>query len=50
MNKTHLDRVKCMLFGASLSKYFWGEAIMITCYLINRIPSNAIGFKTPKEI
>ena len=38
-----------MLYSSSLSKHFWGEAVMATCYLVNRTPSNAIYFKTLKE-
>ena len=50
MNRTLLDRVRCMLYGARLSKFFWDEAVMIAGYLIYRIPSIAIGFKTPEEL
>ena len=39
-----------MLCGAGLSKFFWGEAVMTAAYLISRIPSSAIGFKTPEEL
>ena len=40
MNMTILERVKCMLFNAKLSKGFWGEVTNTTCYLINRSPSS----------
>ena len=49
MNGTLLDRVRCMLYGSGLSKHFWGEVVMTTCYLLNRTPSSAMNFKTPKE-
>ena len=49
MNRTLLERVRCMLKGAGLEKKFWGEAITTACYLINRCPSAAIDFKTPQE-
>ena len=39
-----------MLYSSSLSKHFWGEAVMTACYLVNRIPSSAINFKTPEEL
>ncbi|XP_073137502.1 uncharacterized mitochondrial protein AtMg00710-like [Henckelia pumila] len=49
MNRTLLDRVRCMLINASLPKSFWEEALSTACYLVNRCPSNAIGFKSPIE-
>ena len=39
-----------MLLSADLPKTFWGEAITIVSYLINRCPSSALGFKTPMEL
>jgi len=50
MNRTLLERTRCVLFNVGLNRSFWGEAINITCFLINRIPSTAIGLKTPIEI
>ncbi|KAM6574493.1 hypothetical protein CsatA_022820 [Cannabis sativa] len=49
MNRTLLERVRCMLIGAGLAKHFWGEALKTACYLINRCPSTALNFKTPQE-
>ena len=50
MNRTLLDRVRCMLYSFGLSKHFWGEVVMTACYLVNRTPSSAIDFKTPEEL
>ena len=50
MNKTILERVRCMLIFSGLPKTFWAEATVTACYLINRCPSSAIGFKTPIEV
>lgn len=50
MNRTLLERVRCMLISAGLSKSFWGEAVVTTGYLINRCPSSAVNFKTPTEL
>ena len=47
MNKTLIEKVRCMLLNASLSKGFWAEAVTTVAYLINRSPSSALGFKTP---
>ena len=50
MNRTLLERVRCMLVGAGLGRQFWGEALKAACYLINMCPSAAIEFKTPQEM
>ena len=39
-----------LLYSSGLSKHFYGEVVMTTCYLVNRTPSNAIDFKTPEEL
>nr|KYP64673.1 Retrovirus-related Pol polyprotein from transposon TNT 1-94 [Cajanus cajan] len=49
MNRTILERVRCMLLGSGLSKKFWGEAATTAAYLINRCPSSALNNKTPME-
>lgn len=49
MNRTLMERVRCMLVGAGIDKSFWGEALMTTCYVVNRSPSVANEFKTPQE-
>ncbi|CAJ2668093.1 unnamed protein product [Trifolium pratense] len=50
MNRTLLERVRCMLLGAGLPKSFWGEAVNTATYLINRCPSTGIDLKTPMEV
>ncbi|PKI56506.1 hypothetical protein CRG98_023144 [Punica granatum] len=42
MNRTIVERVRCMLFQAKLSKSFWGEAMRIAVDLINLTPSVAL--------
>ena len=37
MNRTLLNKVRCMLFSSRLSKSFWGEAITTAVYLIFRV-------------
>ncbi|WRX24984.1 Integrase [Theobroma cacao] len=49
MNRTLIERARCMLSNAGLSKVFWTEAINMACYLVNRSLSTAIELKTPKE-
>lgn len=50
MNRTLLERARCMLSNSSLSKDFWAEAINMPCYLVNRSPSTTIECKTPFEL
>ncbi|KAH7550154.1 hypothetical protein JRO89_XS13G0144400 [Xanthoceras sorbifolium] len=50
MNRTLLEKVRCMLSNSGLSKDFWAEAASTACHLVNRSPSTAIGIKTPEEL
>jgi hypothetical protein len=47
MNQTLLERARCMLSQAGLSRRFWAEAVKTACYLINRSPHTWINLKTP---
>jgi len=35
MNRTLLERARCMLSNTGLGKEFWVEAISTGCYLVN---------------
>ena len=50
MNRTLLEKVRCMLSNAGLGKQFWAEAVMYASYLINRLPSAALNGKIPLEV
>ena len=50
MNRTLLEKVRCMLSNAGLGKQFWAEAVMYASHLINRLPSSALNGKTPLEV
>ena len=50
MNRTLLEKVRCMLSNAGLSKQFWAEAVMYASHLINRLPSSALNGKKPFEV
>ena len=47
MNRTLLEKVRCMLSNAGLDKQFWAEAVMYASHLIYRLPSAALNGKTP---
>ena len=50
MNQTLLERARCMLFQAGLTRKFWAEAVNTACYLINCGPHTGIDCKTPYEV
>lgn len=45
-----MERAKCMILNAGLSKFFWAEAIKTAAYIINRSPTRSLLFKTPEEV
>ncbi|KAL2251492.1 UNVERIFIED_CONTAM: Retrovirus-related Pol polyprotein from transposon TNT 1-94 [Sesamum indicum] len=47
MNRTLLDKVRCLLISSGLSKTFWGEAVLTAAHLINLSPSVPLLGKTP---
>ncbi|KAG8488863.1 hypothetical protein CXB51_016741 [Gossypium anomalum] len=50
MNRTIMEKVRCMLSNANLPKSFWAEAASTACFLINRSPSVATEKKSPQEV
>ncbi|KAH9679295.1 retrovirus-related pol polyprotein from transposon TNT 1-94-like protein [Citrus sinensis] len=50
MNRTLLEKVRCMLSNVGLDKKFWAEVVSYASHLVNRLPSAAIGGKTPMEM
>lgn len=50
MNRTIVERVRCMLFDADLGKKFWAEAVCTAVYLLNRTPCRGNKLTTPEEI
>ena len=50
MNRTLLNKVRCMLIESGLKKKFWGEAIMTAAYIHSRSPKPSINSKTPEEM
>ena len=49
MNRTLMERVRCMLVQTKLPKSLWAEILLTVYYLVNLSPSSAIEFKTPYE-
>nr|GFA28890.1 retrovirus-related Pol polyprotein from transposon TNT 1-94 [Tanacetum cinerariifolium] len=50
MNRTLMDKVRCLLIQSGLPKTFWAEATCTAAYLINRSPATAIEKKTHMEM
>ncbi|GKB73427.1 retrotransposon protein, putative, ty1-copia subclass, partial [Tanacetum coccineum] len=50
MNRTLMDKVRCLLIQSGLPKTFWAEATCTAAYLINRSPLRAIEKNTPMEM
>ena len=50
MNRTLLEKVRCLLLTSEMPKSFWGEVLSTATYLVNRSPSSAIDFKCPEEV
>ena len=50
LNRTLLEKVRCLMSRNGLSIPFWAEALTYASYLVNRLPSSAIGGKTPMEV
>lgn len=48
-NRTIIERAKCMIFDANLSKKFWAEAVHMATYIINKTLSGSTN-KIPDEL
>ena len=48
-NRTIMERVRCMLDDAGLSKKYWAFAVSVAVYLKNRTPTRSVVGKTPYE-
>lgn len=49
MNRTLVEKARCLLFDAGLDKIFWGEAVNTAVYLRNRSTVSGLN-KTPYEV
>lgn len=50
MNRTIVERARCMRLNAGLPKMFWAEVVNMTCYIINRSPRVILDRKVIKEV
>ena len=49
-NRHLLKIARALLFTTNVPNYLWGEAILTTTHLINRIPLKILNFKTSLHI
>ena len=49
MNKTIMERARCMRLHARLPLQFWADVVNTVVYLINREPSSALDGGIPEE-
>lgn len=50
MNRTLTEMARTMVASAKLDKSMWGEAVLTSTYLINRLPTKALSNITPYEM
>ncbi|CAA7015031.1 unnamed protein product [Microthlaspi erraticum] len=50
MNRTLMEKVRCMLNESGLGEEFWAEAASTAAYVINRSPCSAIDHNVPEEL
>lgn len=50
VNRTIVNKIRCLLINSHLPKELWGEACVTAAHIYNRSPHTGLGFKTPYEI
>ena len=50
MNRTLLEKARCMISQAGLGKEFWAEAVHMACHLVNRSLHSSLDMKTPEVV
>jgi len=49
-NRHLLEVTRLLMLATNVPKQIWGEAVLSTTYLINRIPSSVLNFNTPHTV
>ncbi|KAG7641364.1 Ribonuclease H-like superfamily [Arabidopsis suecica] len=49
-NRHLMEVARSMMFHTSVSKRFWGDAVLTACYLINRTPTKVLNDLSPFEV
>jgi transposase InsO family protein len=48
-NRHLLEIARCLMFAMNVPKFLWCEAVMTAAYLMNRMPTRVLDYKTPIE-
>ena len=49
-NRHILETARAIMFESKVPKYYWVDAVLTATFLINRMPSKPLSFKTPLEM
>ncbi|KAG7578958.1 Reverse transcriptase RNA-dependent DNA polymerase [Arabidopsis thaliana x Arabidopsis arenosa] len=49
-NRHLMEVARAMLFEKHMPKRFWGDAVLTSCYLINRIPTRILNNQSPFQV
>ncbi|CAN1770862.1 Retrovirus-related Pol polyprotein from transposon TNT 1-94 [Linum perenne] len=49
-NRHLLEVARASMFTHQVPKYLWGEAVLTATYLINRLPSRVLKYRTPRQV
>ena len=49
-NRQLLEVLRSLMFTRHVLNIFWGQAVLTTAYLINRMPSRVLNFQTPSHM
>ena len=48
-NRHLLEVGRALMFHMNIPTYLWGDAILTSCYLINRMPTRVLNYATPLQ-
>ncbi|PRQ16867.1 putative RNA-directed DNA polymerase [Rosa chinensis] len=49
-NRDLLEKARALMFQMNVPKKFWSQGVLTATYLMNRLPSRVLGFKSPLEV
>lgn len=50
MNRTLVEKAKCLIFDAKIDKSYWAEAVNMAAYITNRSINSTLKTLTPEEV